>query len=97
MVVDNNRWRRTRLIEARSIAQTITIAFHWPSDAADPHTYLMIVDAANWSVDHRLTSSVIWAKLNEIQSIPDWTTNQTVRVSDRLSIMTPFAAPPATN
>lgn len=35
-----------------------------------PRTYLLVVDVSTWSADYRLTSSVIWSKLNEIPSIP---------------------------
>lgn len=90
-IVDNNRWKRTRLIESAAIAQVINLVFHWPSDAVEPHTYLMVIDVAGWSTDHSLTSSVIWAKLHEIQSVPEWTTRCTTRISDRVSLLVPFA------
>ncbi|HEY2764931.1 MAG TPA: hypothetical protein VGJ13_13120 [Pseudonocardiaceae bacterium] len=90
-LVDNNRWARTRLVEAKAVAQTLVIAFIWPHDDPRPRTYVMVVDVATWSPDHRLTSSVIWSKLNEIQSIPDWTVSHTRAVSDRVSVLTPFA------
>lgn len=90
-LIDHNRWARTRLLEAKAVAQTLVIAFAWPHDDPRPRTYLLIIDVSTWSADHRLTSSVIWSKLNEIQSIPDWTTSHTRAISDRVSLITPLA------
>lgn len=90
-LVDHNRWARTRLVEAKAVGQTLVIAFVWPHDDPRPRTYVMVVDVSTWSADYRLTSSVIWSKLNEIQSIPNWTTSHAQAISDRVSVMTPFA------
>lgn len=86
-LVDDNRWKRVRLLDATAVAQVINVVFEWPSDAVEPHKYMLVVDVAETPSDHRLTSSVIWAMLFQILSIPEWTTRCTTPVSERLSVV----------